>query len=201
MNHGSYVHKDTIMENLWPEHDPTKALPILQTAICRIRNIFSGVREDVVLTYSSSKYCLTLQNTYCDYLEVEKALEEFQKSNDGTYQGIEKAAGLYGKGFLIQESYLWSMGKDEELRKRIGNALRDMIDKVQRTKQDEDVMKYLKLLISLYPYDDEANYTLLNALKQSGKESEMQNHGRWLKKILKEEYDMQPTERIKKLIP
>jgi two-component SAPR family response regulator len=122
MNHGRFMHKEVIIENLWPDYSPEKALPILQTAICKIRKVFSQIQDSVKLEYSGNKYCLTIENAQCDYLEMEKALfgEKAPSLSD-----IEKINEQYGQGFLAQQGYLWSIEKDEQLRKRLNHYIKE----------------------------------------------------------------------------
>lgn len=40
VHQGRYVHKDMIIENLWPMYEYSKALPILQTSVCKIRAVW-----------------------------------------------------------------------------------------------------------------------------------------------------------------
>jgi two-component SAPR family response regulator len=127
MNHGNYIHKELIIEQLWPGYDPARALPILQTSICRIRNVFAQVRGSVTLDYSGSRYCLMITNVQCDYLDVERALANYTPGDEATYAAVEKACDLFGEGFLAQHGYLWSLEKDESLRRRLVLALQGII--------------------------------------------------------------------------
>jgi two-component system LytT family response regulator len=116
MNHGHFMHKELIIENLWPNYVPEKALPILQTAICKIRKVFSRVPNNVKIEYQGNQYCLTIKNAQCDLFDMENAL-----SNDASppLSILEKLYDQFGEGFLAQQGYLWSLEKDEQLRKKL----------------------------------------------------------------------------------
>jgi len=63
MNHGHGVHKEVLLEALWGEYDPRKAIPILQTSIYKLRNIFAPLPGKVKLEYSANNYCLDISSS------------------------------------------------------------------------------------------------------------------------------------------
>jgi two-component SAPR family response regulator len=158
MNHNHYIHKETIIDNLWPEYEPAKALPILQTAICKIRNIFAQVKNEVKLDYSGNRYCLTLKNAKCDYFEVENALARYNAEAESTYLAIKEACALYHEGFLAQQGYLWSIEKDEGIRKKLTVALKEIILKSSGEVNNTEVVWALKLLAEVCPFEEDAIY-------------------------------------------
>ncbi|RDU24121.1 response regulator [Anaerosacchariphilus polymeriproducens] len=180
MNHDSYIHKDIIIQDLWTDYDPTRALQILQTAVSRIRNIFSQMSEKIILDYSGNKYCLLLKEVACDLVEMEHTFSDFQLDDEKTYEGIEKYLELYKKGFLEQQGYLWSMGKDMELGDNFIRILNEIVKNYSKYNKREEVLKYLKLLSQIAPYDQEVNYQLLKMWKDNGEEYEAKQHYLWL---------------------
>ncbi|SHH25150.1 response regulator [Desulfosporosinus lacus] len=200
MKHDSYVHKDTIIQDLWPGYEYAKALPILQTSICKIRNIFSKLKQEIMLNYSGNKYCLTITNAECDYFQLEQALSDFRLGDKATHANVEKACVLFGRGFLIQQGYLWSMEKDEELRKQLASVLNEIISVYSREGDAAQVSRGLKLLTELVPYDEEANFRLLKTLEALGDYRAISDHYQWLTRVLKEEYGTVPSGQITDLV-
>ena len=200
IHHGSYVHKEKIIETLWPDYEPKRALPVLQTTVCKIRGLFSEMKKDVALCYSGNRYCLSIQNAQCDYFDVERALADYSADRPDSYLAIEKACTLYEKGLLSQQGYLWSMETDQELRKNLTTALREIA--LQQGKQPDWVkmVKILKQLTALTPDDDEANYWLLKTYEKIGDLQSARSHYSWLEKMMREEYDSKPSARIRELM-
>lgn len=195
MNHNNYVSKESIIDNLWTDYDPQKALQILQTSICRIRNVFSSLKDTVTLDYNRSSYCLNISNADCDLIEVEEALSNYKSQEDNCVFQVEKAFLKYEQGFLELQGYLWSMQKREELRKEFIIVINDIVQKYG-SDRSEELRRFLKYLTILEPYNDGANYQLLMAYINNGHDNEALNHYQWLKNILKEEYDTVPSEKI-----
>lgn len=109
LNANTYVHKDIILENLWPHYERTKSLPILQTSVCKIRNVLSDCREFIRLTYADGKYGLFLSpDAVCDYLTAQNAVRQFHAGELQTYGPLKAACITFQKGLLPYSGYLWS---------------------------------------------------------------------------------------------
>ena len=198
VNYGSFVHKEEIIENIWPEYEFEAALSILKTSVCRIRSVVSGLKNDTKVIYSGGRYCLQLdpQNTESDYLQLCKALSNYRESDKSTYEVVEKACDIFGNGFLIQQGYIWSIGKDEELRKRLISIMGDI---AQQYNDQGNVSKYLKVLkrtAELAPYYEQTNFAFMKKLEQLGEYQQIALHYKWLEKVLKDEYDTEPSRHI-----
>lgn len=200
MHHGKYIHKEKIVESLWAEYEPTKALQILQTSVCKIRNLFSSIRNNVKLDYSGNRYCLIIENEACDYLQVEKALADFRVNDRTTYHAIENACILYEKGFLTEQGYIWSIAKDQELRECLIMSLKEMLKAYHVEGVPQNIINVLQFITRLAPFDEKINYKLIKMYKEFGYTTAALSHYEWLKKVLKEEYETGPSERIKKLM-
>ncbi len=198
MNHGRYIHKDTIIDDLWMDYDPAKVLSILQTSICKIRNVFSSL-ENVKINYSGSKYCLVITDAECDYFKIERALKAYNAGNKATYEAVLEALLLFKEGFLARHGYLWSMEKDEELRNKFVHILNEIAARYGFEENDKELVKTLKLLSLLIPYDEGVNYKLLQTYKKLGNDYDAIKHYEWLKKTLKEQYGMAPSTKIQKI--
>lgn len=200
MNHGEYIHKDTLLDVLWQDYRTIKALPILQTSVCKIRQIFSTMSHQVELDYSASRYCLLIRDAECDYFSVEQAIYDYKPSSMETFAAVEKACDLFNKGFLTQQGYLWSMEKDEQLRQSLIRILREIIAVYSSQNNISARIRALSLAAKMAPYDEELNYTLLRELIRQKKIRELTAHCVWLDRVLKEEYDIVPSAQLQELL-
>jgi Response regulator containing CheY-like receiver and SARP domains len=200
INHGEYVHKDTIVENLWPEYEPMKALPILQTSVCKIRSLFSGLKQQVILDYSGSCYCLVVRGADCDLFTVEQAIDSFDGESAQAVSGLLHACGLFGEGLLAQQGYLWSMERDEQLRGSLIRLLKRALAADSVRKAEQNRLDILRQIARLAPDDEEANYQFLKSLEQNGGVKELAAHCAWLDHVLRDEYDITPAFQLAELI-
>ncbi len=129
LNANTFVYKDVILENLWPYYERAKSLTILQTSVCKIRNVLSGCEESVRLTYADGKYGLFLSpDVSCDFIIVRNAVRKFQVSDRLTYQAIKDACVIFQQGLLLYNGYLWSREYETELRRGLTGCLRLMAE-------------------------------------------------------------------------
>jgi len=198
MYHNQYVSKEVIIENLWSEYEIQKALQILQTAVCRLRNIFSELNKKVNILYDQSRYCLTIKDAHCDLFAVEDTIRSLQNHNIKDRDKLEMVIELCKKGFLAEQGYLWSIQKDEELKQELVTILNYFI-KQDTVIPSKEKMQLLRYLAELLPYEDSVNYQLLHIYKNCGYMSDARQHYQWLVKTLKEQYDSEPSRRIKAL--
>lgn len=199
-HHGVFVHKDIILENLWPDYERSKSLPILQTSVCKIRNVFSSCRNEVRLTYADNKYGLFLSGADCDYLEMEGALTRFQSGRPETFAAVESACEAFQKGLFAGCGYLWSEGIQEDLRQRLTSILH-VIARNYRIQPDNACgLETLKQLSRLSPADSDAQLLYLNTLRACGKKDEIARHGKWLRETLQTDYGTDLPEAIEEIL-
>jgi len=60
-----------------------------------------------------------MREVECNYFTVEELLAGMKIGRKVLYEEFERACRLCSKGFLTQHGYLWSLPKDEELRKKL----------------------------------------------------------------------------------
>ncbi len=196
VNYGSFVHKESIIESILPDYEFSAALSILKTSICRIRSVFSSLHDDVKIVYSGGRYCLKFGNEIdSDYIEVCKAISNY-RIDSSTYEVIENACNLYGDGLLTQQGYIWSIEKDEQLRKSLINAMDEIAQQYNSQGNDNAYIKALRILIKLEPYSEQSNFALLERLEKIGEIQQLVMHYKWLEKVLAEEYEIIPGKRI-----
>ncbi len=129
LNANAYVGKEVILKNLWPYYGRAKSLPILQTSVCKIRNVLSECREWVRLTYADGSYGLFLApEVACDYLTVKDAVQQFRAEDRRTYQAAEDACSIFQKGLLPQSGYFWSGDYEAGLLGGLAGCLRQIAD-------------------------------------------------------------------------
>ncbi|OQB12077.1 MAG: Transcriptional regulatory protein YehT [Firmicutes bacterium ADurb.Bin193] len=199
-NRNKEIYKDVIIDNLWPEYEPAKALVILQTSVCRLRNIFSRCRDKVSLEYSGGKYSLEIKACDCDLFYTEDFLKSFLIENDCDYSGLEKVCDLIEQGYLSMNGYLWSYEKDEELKKQLCQILLNAAEYYRKNEDDRSAVRYLYKLVKAEPCEEEANIMLIKLLLKMNEREKAISHYMWLERILGEEYGLKPSKQIMQAI-
>lgn len=199
MHHDTFVHKDIIIEYLWPKYEYTKALPILQTSVCKIRNVFSGLKKEVKLDYKMNSYGIFLSSASCDYFDLEQAIASYETGNPETYGKVLEACKLYRNGFLAHQGYLWSIDKTEEIRRRLISLLKDMLKAEKFCSYKTNKKEILRSLAFLAPDEEEIQFLYLQDLLAENNKKEIEGHILWLEKVLKDDYDMKLSMKIKEI--
>jgi len=200
MHHGSYVHKEKIIEDIWRGYEPEKAMKILQTSVCKIRNLFSSIKNVVRLDYSGNRYCLIIDDGECDYFQVEQALTNYKTNDQSTFDTVRSACILYGSGFLTDDGYIWSMEKDRELQEDILVDLNEIVNSYIAEGKSDKTIRILKLISKLAPFDEKTNCMIIKIYNESSNSQAAFNHYQWLEMVLREEYDAEPSEKIKAIL-
>lgn len=200
MHHGRYVHKERIIEDIWPGYEPEKALKILQTSVCKIRNLFSQIKNEARLDYSGNGYCLLIECEECDYFQVEQAIADYKANGQSAYDAVEKACVLYGSGFLTDDGYIWSLEKDRELQEDILKVLNEIVNSYIAEENNDKTIRTLRLIVKLTPSDEKTNCMIIKMYNESGDSQAAFNHYQWLERVLSEEYDAEPSEKIKAIL-
>lgn len=185
----AYLHKDYLLENLWPEYERARALPILQTSVCRIRSILSPCGERASLNYAGARYGLFLSGVQCDYIAAQAALAAFDARRRETHPPVMEACADLAKGLLPQNGYLWSIAKEEALRQGLSAALEKVISEYALPENRPARRKSLSHLALLNPANEDAQRRYLAVLEADGMRKKMVRHCAWLKGVLRLRYD------------
>lgn len=187
LNHDNFVHKDVILENLWPNCERSKSLPILQTSVCKIRNIFSSAKDEIKLTYANSQYGLFLSDVDFDLLTVENAIHGFRKNNAKTFESLETACRMFQQGLFPSSGYLWAEYYEQDMRRRLISPLSEMTEALENRPGKR--LDALELLSRISPTDENAQILFLNLAGKLNMEQRIADYGIWLEQTLKNEYD------------
>lgn len=110
------VHKERIIEELWPGTDLEKAVTLLHTTVYQLRRTFKeiGVEKSVVL--KNDRYQLFIQID-SDLNKLEKILTE----EEPTIENTKEILRLYAGDYLEEEGYPWMMQKQQQLKNVVLN--------------------------------------------------------------------------------
>ncbi len=197
MNYGKLIHKDVLIDTLWNNYEPKKAIAILQTSIWKIRNVFKKAKN-ISIDYQNSSYCLNIREIDCDYIQLNEVLENFSETDTKAFKPFITFVKNFS-GFLSQEGYLWALNKEEELKVRILSKLNYLSHYYYDLKEYRLASIVLKIIVKLVPYEEQGNNMLLKCLVKMNEGAEMINYYNRLKKILKEDYDLLPASSTREL--
>jgi len=189
---GQSISKDELLENLWTEDDPEKAIRQLYNGIYHIRKALEEYGVDRGLISIDGSYHLRLGPVDYDV----RRLYELDKSSPASLETLEEMELLYTGDYLQGEYYPWALFERENLEKLYQQCLirlsEQYIGKKQFVKAESTLAKaYIK-----NPYEEITTELLLRLYMETGEKSKAVRHFDSYSKLLKEELGIKPDNKL-----
>lgn len=153
----TYVNRDTIIDQLWPEHDYKKAKIQLHTSMSHLRKTLDSIGLEKVIHFSNQSYTLELDTLQCDAIDLEKIIQLHPEVNRENIQDFEHIVQQYSGSYMEKNSYEWATIKAQNIRQKLFQLLRKMIDYFATYDDLDKNQYYLLMLLKHNPYSE---YTL-----------------------------------------
>lgn len=153
----TYVNRDTIIDQLWPEHDYKKAKIQLHTSMSHLRKTLDSVGLEKVINFSNQSYALELDTLQCDAIDFEKVIHLHPEVNHENIQDFEHIVQQYSGSYMEKNSYEWATIKAQSIRQKLFQLLQKMIDYYVVCEDSDKNQHYLHTLLKHNPYSE---YTL-----------------------------------------
>ncbi len=183
---GKLVHKNKIIEALWPDIDPKKASMLLHTSIYSIRKMLKSMGIDGCVIYRNSCYLFDPEKFYFDTDAFEEILE-LTDINEENIHIAEKIFDLYKGDYFGGEDYVWAEVERERYFEGYIRIL-NMVSEYYESKQlYSEAEKYLKLIIQENALLDEIHKRLMKLYMKIGDYTSLKEHYNKVQKIYREE--------------
>lgn len=197
------LHREQVMELLWPEQEPESAGNNLHKAIHMARRALeptlkAGADSHFILTREQQVHLSAPGGLWIDAEAFEQAAARALKSSDP--QAYEQALALYEGDLLIEDPYEdWTTTRREHLR-----ALRrDLLVKLSRLYeaqgQRQQSIARLKEVVTLDPSNEEAHRQLMRLYALAGDRQQALRQYQQCRKDLRREFDAEPDQATVKL--
>lgn len=190
---GLLVRKSTIIDQLWPTHDPDKAYSLLYSAIYQIRKTLADFSEHFQIVNQSEGYMLTLHNVWLDIDYWQKQFDELPELDEHSIAAHESVMSEYTGDYLRSYDYLWAEGERERL---IMKWLL-LAHRIGQWHVDHDNLEKALTVYSeishRYPTAEDAHYNVMKIFASMGKHASVIQHYEQLCSIMTEELDVSPS--------
>ena len=159
-----FIHKEILLELLWPEEDSTKTVKRLNVALSALRKILEPeLKRSVPSSYlirQNDSYRLTFANSGgTDVQRFERKLalaRENEKSGDWVSLGLFlEAETCFGGLFLEEDPYDdWCMEIRERLNSKYLYALEKIVDFYENEKNYEECIQYAEKYLRIDKYSE-----------------------------------------------
>lgn len=191
-NQGRDISKEEILDKLWTEDDPEKAIRQLYNGIYYIRKALEEYGVDRALIRIGNNYNLKLGAVNFDVVHINE-LEKSKHAN--SIETLEKLEGLYAGDYLEGEDYPWAYSQRESLGKRYQLCLVKLAQNYIENKQYDKAESKLLKAYGQNPYEEIVTELLLQLYVDTGKKSKAVRHFIAYSKLLKEDLGIKPNDK------
>jgi DNA-binding SARP family transcriptional activator/Tol biopolymer transport system component len=166
------LHREEIMDLLWPEHDPTLAAQNLSKAIYMARRalepgLAKGARSHFIFTQNHQVLLRAPERLWIDADEFESHARDAIRQNDAA--ACEEALALHRGNLLADNPYVdWATARREHLRLLHRKLLTKLAQLCEEQGEYQRGIKHLQGLVKDDPLDERAHRELMRLLALAG---------------------------------
>ncbi|MFC7685899.1 response regulator [Ureibacillus sp. GCM10028918] len=165
------IHRDVLIEALWPDHDYKKSKINLHTCLSHLRKLLNNYGYSDRISLVNHSYIFSLNTMSCDVHQFQQLLKSIEKIDESTIQFVHECIELY-KGPLFElNHYDWA----NSIAARISSAYLQVLEKTVQyfaAIDNSKMLYYLQLQLPLFPYDDEKVAKCMSLLTEKGYRNE-----------------------------
>lgn len=116
-NRNNHVSKEALIDVLWPDFEPQKAMTHLYTTVYQVRQFLKQANIDIQIKSSSVNegYFLALKNVIIETDEWEQKITNLHSPNSENYVEHQKLVDQYMGDYCGTYSYIWAEGERQRL--------------------------------------------------------------------------------------
>lgn len=196
IHQGKPVHREKIMEELWPNRTVDKASAMLHTTVYHLRKELKshGLHDSV--KYVDERYSLSSEFN-SDVQNLQKILNQTHvKSED-----VKKLIDLYKNHYLAEEYYDWALEEREQLQKKVTQFIEKFIAMSNiETKTDSIFKDAIEKLIEIDPWEERYTIQLVQYYIQQGSNRVATQVYNNYKTILWHQLGIKPQKKLEELM-
>ncbi len=196
-NHNRNIFRDELLDKLWPEDNPERAIKQLYNGIYYVRKALEAYGIDRTLISIDNNYNLQLGPVDWD---VGHFCELVENNTEGRLEALEEMEALYTGDYLESEFYPWSDFERERLLKFYGQCGIELSKKYMQEKKYDQAERILLKAYNKNPYLEDISELLLKLYKETGNKSNAIRHFNAYSALIKEELGIMPDKRLHELV-
>ena len=189
-DHGRGRSKEELLDKLWTEDDPEKAIRQLYNGVYYIRKALEEYGVDRDLIYVDTEYRLRLGPVFID---VDRFRELENSTNETDLEEMQK---LYCGPYFQGEDYEWAQLEQERLAKSCRKALLAL---AAGYAEKENWAMAEAALLKAYdqdPYEEEVTEKLLECYQKTGNIAKAKKHLALYSSLLQKELGLKPDAKL-----
>src|SRR2546423_8660738 len=197
------LHREQVMEMLWPDLDAEAAANNLHKSIHAVRralepNLKAGSDSHFILSHGQQVHLRAPGRLWIDAEAFEQGATEALKSSDA--RACEKALALYGGDLLVEDPYEdWAAARREQLC-GLRQELLVKLSKLYEAKGEyQQAVERLKEIVALDPSNEDAHRQLMRLYALAGNRQQAVHQYQQCLEDLRRELDAEPEQATIKL--
>ncbi len=196
-NQNRNISKDELLDKLWPEETPERAIKQLYNGTYYIRKAFEAYGIDRTLIALDHNFNLKLGPVDWD---VGRYCELSENHPDDRIKALEEMEALYAGDYLEGEFYPWSDFEMERLSKLYDQCVIELSKSYMSENKYDQAENVLLKAYNKNPYLEDISELLLRLYKDTGNTSIAIKHYNTYAALIKEELGIKPGKRLQMLV-
>lgn len=190
-NQGRDASKEELLDRLWPENDPDKAIRQLYNGIYYIRKALEeyGIARELICIDGS--YRLKLGPVDFDVKRFYDLAKSDSLGSPESLETLERMEALYIGDYLEGEEYPWAYSQRENLRRLYQQCLIKLSQYYVEQKQFEKAESKLIIAYTKNPYEEMVTKLLLKLYKLTGETNKAHLHFNSYAQLLSQDLGIQ----------
>lgn len=207
LHHASPLHRELIVEQIWPGINPERANVNFRNTATRLRQAFAQALDNripkhAIFVFRNKRYQILegvkIQLDIEDCSALLKAADRLE-APDSRAELISQAMALYRGDFLPEIYDAWADPLRRGLRENILNHLHWLAGHTMRTGNYPACLSVCDKYLSMDPYSEEITCLCMQALARMGQTTSIKNRYEQLKRKLEKELGTKPSDQTQEL--
>lgn len=197
-HHDHPVSTAQILDDLWPNYDPDKAVANFHTTLYYLRQTLRRYMKKDPIVHGSKRYQLNPGIVVNDRLQFEELTSVYLRKslNESDIEDLEEAASLYRGDYLVDLDYVWIISKQEDLKNIYFEIKQKLARHYLELRRFSKAVAHLQQLLTVKPFSEETLVLLLKALAENGDYQGLRDHYLAYAKALSEELGLAPSPEV-----
>ncbi|WP_405105208.1 response regulator [Paenibacillus sp. FSL K6-1217] len=191
---GQWILKDTIVDLVWPDFRPEKAVTNLHTTVYHIRKLLKAWDMEVLVEFSQERYRLTKEQVLLDVEEFELGYAGTPVESEEEWLRREHILKLYRGDYLQEHHYDWAEIRRKELQVRYIRMALHSAEYELSSGRPRLALERLLDLQAADPYSDQLCRLILRSYADLGDFIGFRTHYDQYKELLEKELGIRPDQ-------
>lgn len=194
------VSREQIIETLWTDMEPEKALKNLNSTLYYIRQAIDADKSGNVLHAGKTEIRIEENGIDCDVYALERLLKQMRTVPEQADKLLKQAEALYTGELLKDKAFDWIIPIRRQLEQEYIEQLEAAYRRRLADDQPLDALHDLGVILKLDPLREDIHHEVIRLHIELGNRSEALRHYRMLEELLQQELGAKPDSRMKEFM-